>query len=64
MRVYFMKGGHIGAVELLTMLTDEARIDEARQLFETSGKPRGAEGFEVWDGTRFIYRWPENPVGS
>jgi hypothetical protein len=58
MRVYFMKNGHIGAVEFLKSTEDSARIAEGRQLFETIGKPKGADGFEVWDGGRFLYRWP------
>jgi hypothetical protein len=62
MRVYFMRDGHIGAVEFLKSAKDAARIDEARQLFETVGKPKGADGFEVWDGPRFIYRFPEKAL--
>jgi hypothetical protein len=61
MRCYFMRDGHIGAVEFLTAATDEARIAEARQLFEQLGKDRQADGFEVWDGPRFVYRYPEKP---
>ncbi|OAI45493.1 hypothetical protein AYO42_00205 [Rhizomicrobium sp. SCGC AG-212-E05] len=59
MRCYFMKDGHIASVEPLTQTTDEFLIVEAREFFELKGKPRGAEGFEVWDGPRFIYRYPE-----
>lgn len=62
MRCYFMRDGHIAAVELLKALTDEDRIAEARELFNANGKPRGADGFEVWDGPRFVYRFPERPV--
>ena len=64
MRCYFMRDGHIGAVEYLTAADDQGRIAEARNLFETSGKKRGADGFEVWDGPRFIYRFPEAPIRS
>ena len=59
MRVYFMKGGHIASVELLSQTTDEGRIAEARELFTQKGVPRGAEGFEVWDLNRFVYRYPD-----
>ena len=58
-RCYFMKDGHIAAVEYLHRETDGSRIAEARELFELKGRPRGAEGFEVWDGPRFVYRYPE-----
>ena len=54
MRCYFMKGGHIASVEPLTQNTDEGRIAEAREIFELKGKLVGAEGFEVWDGPRFV----------
>lgn len=59
MRCYFMRGGHIAAVENLTKTDDEGRITEARELYLMNGKPRGADGFEVWDGPRFLYRSPE-----
>jgi hypothetical protein len=58
MRCYFIRDGHIRAVEYLTQKTDEERIVEAAQLFECKGKPRGADAFEVWDGARFLYRFP------
>ena len=55
-----MKRGHIAAVEYLTETTDHARIARGLELFEAKGLPHGADGFEVWDGPRFIYRWPED----
>ncbi|HEX4485418.1 MAG TPA: hypothetical protein VH088_04080 [Terriglobales bacterium] len=58
MRCYFMKGGRIAAVEFLTETTDEGRIAEAQGLYEVKGKPRGADGFEVWDGGRFVHCFP------
>ena len=60
MRCYFMKDGHIAGVEYLIQTDDEERVSEAHKIFNTKGKPRGADGFEVWDGPRFIYRYPEN----
>jgi hypothetical protein len=59
MRCYFMRGGHIAGVEFLTATTDEGRIAESLELFEAKGMTSGAEGFEVWDGPRFVYRFPE-----
>ncbi len=61
MRCYFMRQGHIDGVEFLTSTDDEGRIAEARKLFKTSSKARGADGFEVWEGSRFIYRFPPDP---
>ena len=54
-----MKDGHIAAVEYLTVAGDQDCIAEARKIFGTKGAPRGADGFEVWDGSRFVYRFPE-----
>lgn len=59
MRCYFLRRGRIEAVEMLSQTTDEGRIAEARELFVLKGVPRGAEGFEVWDQARFVYRYPE-----
>jgi hypothetical protein len=58
-RCYFIKGGHIAAVEFLDQKTDEARIARARELFAEKGRKLKADGFEVWDGARFVYRFPE-----
>lgn len=59
MRCYFMRDGHIDSVKILTATDDVGRIAEALEHFETSGMKSGATGFEVWDGPRFIYRFPE-----
>lgn len=62
LRCYFMKNGHIASVEFLSATDERERIAEARRIFETAGKKHGAEGFEVWDGPRFVYRYPEQPL--
>jgi hypothetical protein len=59
MRCYLMTKGRISSVEFLSMRTDEGRIAEAREIFEKLAGQRGADGFEVWDGGRFVYRYPE-----
>jgi hypothetical protein len=59
MRCFFMKNGRITTVEFLTHTEDALRIAESRELFEKKGRPNGAEGFEVWDGARFVYRFPD-----
>ncbi|HKD47506.1 MAG TPA: hypothetical protein VKB67_07450 [Rhizomicrobium sp.] len=51
-----MKSGHIAAIEFLSKNDAAGQIAEAKILFETKGKPRGADGFEVWDGPRLVYR--------
>ena len=57
MRCFFMKDGRICGVEYLHASDDQARIAEALELFKTKGAAIGSEGFEVWDGTRFVYRF-------
>jgi hypothetical protein len=56
MRCYFLRGGHIVAVEELTGLSDEDAIVKAQVLFSESEIP--VEAFEVWDQTRVIIRHP------
>lgn len=61
MRCYFIRDGHIGAVELLTDTSDAAAIAQAQALFEQR-KDKFA-GFEVWDRARFVYRYPPDRGG-
>jgi hypothetical protein len=56
MRCYFMKGGHIVAVEVLEGLADAEALEKAFALFDER-KDR-FEGFELWDRTRVIIRHP------
>ena len=59
MRCYFMRGSHIFGVHNLNATEDAGRIEEANVLFRAKGVPKGADGFEVWDGPRFVYRYPK-----
>jgi hypothetical protein len=59
MRCFFTQNGRIRTVDLLSPTDDPSRIEEAHRLFETKGNEWGADGFEVWDGRRFLYRFPE-----
>ena len=54
-----MRDGRIDSVKFLIATDDEGRIAESLDLFESIGMESGASGFEVWDGARFIYRFPE-----
>jgi len=63
MRCFFLSHGHIAAVEVLEGLLDEEAIKTAHTLFL---ERTGFEGFEVWDGERFVMRhspgseeWPK-----
>lgn len=60
MRCYFMRDGHIGAVELLTDASDVAAIAQAQALFEE--RKNKFAGFEVWDRARFVHRYPLDRV--
>ncbi len=64
MRCYFLRGGHILAVEELTGLSDKEAIEKAHVLFSERENPVGA--FEVWDQTRVIIRHPlaQEPAGA
>jgi hypothetical protein len=56
MRCYFMRGGHIEAVEELPGLADEEAIAKAHALF--SERKDVFEGFELWDGARVLTGHP------
>ena len=55
MRCYFMRGGRIEGVTFLKSGPDDALIQEARSAFEQRAGQL-FDGFEVWDGTRFVFR--------
>ncbi|MDE2228509.1 MAG: hypothetical protein KGL11_05655 [Alphaproteobacteria bacterium] len=57
MRCYFMRGGHIGAVEVLTDSSDAAAIKQAEGLFRERSEK--FDGFEIWDRARFVHRYEE-----
>jgi hypothetical protein len=57
MRCYFMRAGHIAAVEDLPGLSDEEAQDKPHQLFFE--RKANFDGFELWDRTRVITRFPK-----
>ena len=54
MRCYFLRDNHIEAVHFLKPGSDEDLIQQGKVLFEKGARP-GAEDFEIWEGTRFVY---------
>jgi hypothetical protein len=56
MRCYFMRGGHIEAVEELTGLSDKEATAKAHALF--SERKHLFDGFELWERTRVVVRHP------
>ena len=59
MRCYLMKYGQIHNVAFLTEgSSDERLILEAEIKFRELGGTQNYDGFEVWVGKRFVYRYP------
>lgn len=61
MRCYLMRKGHIHSVEFLTPGTDEALIAQGKQVFDAQTRRSQISGFEVWDGPRRVYVYPDEP---
>ena len=60
MRCYFMRGGHIAAVDILENVAgDDDAICQATAIF--LGRMGEVESFEVWDQSRFVYRCLGDP---
>ncbi len=56
MRCYFMRGDRIEGVTFLKTASDQELIRQARTLFVARAKAEQFDGFEVWEGNRFIHR--------
>ena len=56
MRCYFMRGSRIENVAFLIQGPDDELIRQATEAFERNAD-RAYDGFEVWDQTRFVYRY-------
>lgn len=50
-----MRRGRIHRVEILEQAPDNELVRQATILFEAQGG-QSFDGFEVWDGARFVYR--------
>jgi hypothetical protein len=51
-----MRNGHIAAVELLDVKSDDEAVEKCTAIFEE--RKSKFEGFEVWDHTRKIAEGP------
>jgi hypothetical protein len=58
MRCFFMRAGHIEAVEEMAGLSDAEAIEKARRMFEERKAARGYDGFEVWELARMVIQLP------
>ena len=59
MRCYLIKKGHIAAVEFLTAGSDESLVVQAQAHYKRRSAAELIDGFEVWDGARRVYSWPD-----
>lgn len=63
MRCYSMRAGRIEGVTFLGSGPDDALIEEARGTFKQHAG-QNFDGFEVWDGNRFAYRWRSDETSA
>ena len=57
MRCYFLRDGRLAGVEVMpAQLSDEEAIATANVLLAKRKGP--FDSFEVWEGSRFVYRQP------
>jgi hypothetical protein len=57
-RCYFMRGGHIAAVEELPGLSDEEAVQKGRELFEARRTQDAFDGFEIWKLSEMLIQHP------
>ena len=62
MRCYFLRGGHIVAVEELPGFSDAEAVEKASWLFAARRRMYDLDRLEVWKRTQFIFQYPD-PVG-
>ena len=56
MRLCFMRGTSIASVKHLKRGSDDEVVKQALVAFDREAK-WAYDGFEVWDGKRFVYRY-------
>jgi hypothetical protein len=56
--LFFMRGGHVTAVELLPGLNDVEAVAKSHELFGARKREAGYEGFEVWQEARMVTQHP------
>jgi hypothetical protein len=56
-RCYFVRDKKIEGVTFLRVSPVDNLITQAQEAFQRHAA-HNFEGFEVWDGDRFVYRWP------
>ena len=63
MRCFFLRNGHIAAVEMLPGLSDQDAIAKAQNLFFLDRQGQ-FEGFEIWERTRSVFRHPNRDAAK
>jgi hypothetical protein len=65
MRCYFMRDGHIAAVEVMEDVKDDAEaVKRASALFVARVGEGRFDGFEVWERARRVFIYPLEPSSS
>jgi hypothetical protein len=63
MRCYLKRGGRILGVEMLVAGPDDELVRQSHAIFDK--QPANMfDSFEVWDRTRFLFRFERAPVGK
>ena len=60
MRCFFIKDGHVTGVHFLDKDTDVGLLAQAQKAFFTRVGHSSLDGFEIWEGARFVARFPED----
>ena len=60
MRCYFMRNGHIAAVEILDDVKDDATAIKRGSALFLQRVRAGFEGFEIWERDRMVFQYPED----
>jgi hypothetical protein len=59
LRCYLMRKGHIASVEFLAAGPDSSLIEQGERIFVAAKARMNFDGFEIWDGARRVYTFPE-----
>ena len=57
MRCYLIRRGRIETVKVLGVGTDADLVAQAEEQFQKHGGAQKYDGFEVWAGSQFVYRF-------
>jgi hypothetical protein len=64
MRCFFLRKGHIVAVEMLPGLSNAEAVEKSHEMFEARKDEAQYEAFEVWELSRMVMRYPPAAAGG